>query len=257
MDVACKKARDFNIDWRKDQKLNFITQKFDQIEKFKARLNKPLKLSVTNSSINEYVQEVPENYLLEEMKARDYLSSMIDKIVDQQSNLLKQKRAKVSASIVIDARKLDDYKVLNESFVNWSKNPTSEKHMKNVDKEISKMKTEFDNCQSLFTSELDTMRKFEVNITGDITVARELLKDIWHTTFLAENLSLEMLRKAGLQLKFIHIAQNALGEMLDYMYKRILQDYNKKRIVWVQFIIGMRKSLNPKEKPKPVKLVKK
>lgn len=205
---------------------------------------------------NKYLDEAPDHLEILNMKAPDFFRQAFDNIIHENSNL-KEKKAQVSASIVTDASKLHNYEALNQSFVNWSANDPNKTHMHNVDKKIPKMRTEFDECHTLFTDAFEEIRRLNKNIKTDFEQATTSLDEIWKTEFRKSAETSKMLEKASKLLDDIYTRLKSLQSSLAHMKNFVLFKYNNKRILWVQLIIGMRKTLDPREEPKAVKLIKK
>lgn len=156
------------------------------------------------------------------------------------------------SEIVHKMPKMVDNIDFDSSFKNWLRNPTNVDHMKKVKNTLGSMKTEYDQLHEKFKRELNEVNVERANIEKNVEAVNNLMEKFFHTKVnrqIADGLSGDLSNL----VYGVETLRNSLIEKLKNVIKT-LEEYNQKRIIWAEFLIGMRDTLTTQ--PKAVALSK-
>ncbi|XP_031639853.1 uncharacterized protein LOC116351845 [Contarinia nasturtii] len=122
----------------------------------------------------------------------------------------------------------------------WDKDQMDEEHLKNIKKEIRAMAAQYEVSNREFKKKMKEVDNLRKTIDNYFRLANEkcdnLLKAKNYTEFP------RMVQEIVPLIERIYKSQSQLIENLENV-QNLLKDYNMKRIIWVELLIGLRESL--------------
>lgn len=136
--------------------------------------------------------------------------------------------------------------LFNDSFKKWDKNPAKKKQIQSVANDISFMEMENTEMFIQFANAMKVVDEMTVNIATGIAKANSLFDKLLETNDMEEvKISIESV--ASILIEIMRM-QSALSQHFQAM-RMILKDYNRKRRLWAEFMIGMRVTRSTSRKP--------
>lgn len=203
-----------------------ISDDMDEIQ-FRTKLDVLFKEFMNASRTKQVLEKVPVSMQAMGRNARGFLATRINAI---------NKRSEIEYTSTI---KYDNgfYK----SFKNWDHNPVDQAHVQQVVNDIGIMRSKYDELHGPFIVEMNAIYGVDVNFASDIDLANSLFDRLLAST---NALEIRKLVEDSLQVT-IRMADRRKTRMTTLEHVRnILKDYNQWRIIWAEFIIGMRQTLS-------------
>lgn len=221
-------------------RLHFMLQISINIDKIKLKLKAPLKKLMHRTRKMKMLEKVPKDMIIDEENAYNYLRNKINAINNEQKDIIKTTLGKINRRIVFEPHTLKDDK-FDEYYRQWECKPARKKHIQRVECSIKLMASEFQKLNEEFNE-----------IMAEVNTARECLEELRIAVDHSFNKLLNSTKPKQAEriiiseikpmLNIIHKQQKDLGEKLKFVTE-ILTDYNTQRLIWAQFLIGMRSKL--------------
>lgn len=237
------KAEEKNIKMRPN--LDFMIKISDNIDEIKLHFEAPAKEYISNEKRNQFLKQIPKNLKINENDAQKLLFREISSINYVQTTRLIFQNINICGEIAFKPPHKYD-KDLHEFFEQWVKNSISKKHVKRVKKQSKFMRLEYSELHDQFTEEMKMVDKIRANIEMDMTLASSLFEKLIEAT--DSNQIDKITIETESVLSKINSQQYDLIENLRNV-STTLNKYNRRRIVWEEVLIGMRKSLRSQRKP--------
>lgn len=193
---------------------------------------------------------VPQNMLLNGTNARQYLREKIDAINEGQTNSIKTIDDQICTKLAYRSQGIQDNDIVT-SYNNWVENSFDQNHLKQINGEFPTMKSKFDNWQQTFKADLTAATALRGEIKTSIYKTAPIFLSVTKLPVKAAEITETKLDPA---LDAILAGQYRLIKKLESM-SDTLSKYNSERMKWVEFLIGMRDTLD--SDPKPVELIPK
>lgn len=230
-------------------RLNFMLQISINIDKIKSKLKAPLKKLMHRARKMQMLEKVPEDMIIDEASAYKYLRDKINSINNEQADIIKTTIGKIDRRIGFEPHTMKDTK-FDEYYRQWECKPARKKHIQQVERSIKSMASEFQVLNEEFNEIM-----VEVNAARDCLEELRIVVDQSFNKLLnstkPEQAKRIIISEIKPMLNLIHKHQKDLGDKLKQVMA-ILKDYNTQRLLWAQFLIGMRSELTSQlEQVKP------
>lgn len=180
---------------------------------------------------------------------RKYIHKSINEVKDQHAMTMKIFYDELSPELKFEPSDRCD-KNFNDSFKQWIENPVKQKRIQIVNENLSPMKSEYDKLQESMNIQCKETKRECKLIKKDITLVKKLHKTILTLSDLDSERIKRIINNVVNLLMKINENQDLVLHNLEHM-KIIFHSYNRLRMIWAEFLIGMRKSL--RSTPKSVK----
>lgn len=142
-----------------------------------------------------------------------------------------------------------DKNIFNKSYMNWKRNPTNLTHVQCASVVKTSMKYDYDRWHESFTKEMKEIDEITEYIDLKTTGFNSYCDKLLDKTMVQKQAKEDIIANIILNAVEIQKIYPKLHPILKHILK-ILNDFNKKRITWAEFLIGMREW--PSSSPKPV-----
>ncbi|XP_031624090.1 uncharacterized protein LOC116341273 [Contarinia nasturtii] len=232
-------------------KFDFMLKITKDIDAIKKKLEKMPRKAFLEHNTSEYIlKHVPEDLQINGTDARQVLREKIDAINEGETISIKEIDDQICTRITFKSKGILD-EAIEKSYKNWAKNPVDAHHLKQINLDYPTMKSKFDNWQKTFIDEMkaaDVLRdEIKAYFNGANSIFKTLLNEPHNASETAEKYVDGILD--GILVRHYRLIKK-LESAAD-----VLQKYNNERVIWTEFIIGMRAKLE--SDPKPVELKQK
>lgn len=180
---------------------------------------------------------------------RKYIHKSIKEVKDQHAMTMKIFNDELSPELKFEPSDRCD-KILNDSFKQWIENPVKQKRIQIVNENLSPMKWKYDELQKSMNIQCKETKRECKLIKRDIILVKTLHKTILRLTDSDSERIKRIINNIVNFIMRINENQNLMLHNLEHM-KIIFNSYNRLRMIWAEFLIGMRNSLT--STPKSVK----
>ncbi|XP_031625004.1 uncharacterized protein LOC116341839 [Contarinia nasturtii] len=206
------------------------------------KLNAPLNPLLSNDKLEALVTKVPEGVKLKKTNVRDFLRSKIETFNNKQienRNLLDQIWAEVTVDV---SRRMDD--LFLKSFVQWEKNSVDINHMKKVISNLTDAIVEFDEMNKVFGEQLEAADMARISIEEDISSSAMVFNKLLKKSKLTTSIIIEEV------VPIFSVIFQKLAEFESIIQKEnaLTKEFNNRRIVWADYMIGVRETLSAERK---------
>lgn len=247
-------AKEIGIISDKKSNLQFILGFFDHFDDIQIKCG-TFKSFMTAERKAAILGKVPENIMFGETTSHDFLELSL-KSGDTANRLrISYIKYEINSEILFELFMRND-KSFNQSFKNWKRNPTDQKHVQRVKNELASMKSEYDQCNTHFNKQLRAIVESRAKIETMISSVNESIKYLLNIketeqSYYYDSIVSKPVKEIAITSMKIYSDQTAFMTKLEKL-RDLLKDYNKKRVKWSEFLIGMRETLV--SEPKPVEL---
>lgn len=222
-----------------EPRLDFILNISNNTHQLKAKLLIPLTPIMTNAKRDEVAKKVPKMVTVKGIDGNTFLRKFITQMDESQTRILNHFKEEASAEFKYELPQNDE--ALKESFNIWVNHGIEHIRHENLEMKIRTVESEYSNFYEQFKRKMDIVDEI-THFIGGITVLLNIKcdklirsKDQKHAINIFDEL--------GSVSTILSEQQLLLRQNLEQL-KEILKQYNENRKIWVEFLIGMRTSLN-------------
>lgn len=233
--------------------LDFVLGISENIDKIKVNFG-VFNRFMSQERRNEIMEKVPSSLVINGKLARDLLQNNIN-FVDfghmlDTMELNFDIYSEISYNLANKNDKMN--KCFNKSYKIWKHNPVDQKHMQQVAIDFESMELEYIRLRAVFEMKMNAKDEIKRNIETMIAAVDGMFDELLNVSK-----SKELDPNSTIQQMVMAIVRD-LTEIhkrrVEYManlrnLRNILKDYNKSRVIWAEFLIGMRESLKSDSKP--------
>lgn len=216
----------------------------DNIDEIKTTLEAQLGEFMNTKKKNQILEKIPQNLEINEKHAKELLRDEINSINYVQTTQITFQIINIGGEIAFKPPHKYD-QVLYDAFKQWNKDPIDKDLVRRIVKESEFMRLEYNKFYEKFIGEMKTIDEIRENIRTDIVLANSLFDQLIQATDFSQIEKITI--KSVSVLSRISSHQFMLLENLRNVNKT-LKDYNGRRVVWEEILIGMRKSLTAARK---------
>lgn len=220
--------------FKMDSKLDFMLFISDCVHELKAIIETPMEELLNNRIINGAIKKVCPNRKVHGKYCNTFLHEQNNLIINytlQIKNLHKE----ISPEIAFEI-KLSDTRFVHR-FQRWIQGPISREYAQHVKKVVNPLMSDIDNMRTEFNKEVKLIDKLRLYIREKIIFMNWTYEELLKSNNLKQidvctNELVEYTVDTNTQLSaLLHSLRNV---------KRTLENYNKNRTTWADFLIGLR-----------------
>lgn len=234
-----------DIDTELRPKFNFILKGLSSINDLsdvEKKLKSPLNPLLSPEKLENLVKKVPEGTKLKKTNVRDFLRNEIGTFNDKQIEL-KNLVDEVWTEVIVDvSKRVDD--LFLKSFAQWEKNSVDINHMENVLSNINDAMVEFNQLNEKFGRQLEAMHTSSVSIEKDISSSAMVFNKLLKQPKLTPNIIIEKI----VPITSVIFQKQARFESIIRKANALTKEFNNRRMIWAEYVIGMRETLSAKRK---------
>lgn len=219
-------------------KLDFILKISNETDDIKTRFDSLVNGFVDSTKRDKVLQKVPEDMKIDGFNTRTFFQEGIDSIIDGQMKTIKNLTVDICSKIKFELDDKNDSHFVN-SFQKLKILPADPKLMQRVRDNMNAMNTDYNKLHEKFNEEMkrtDELRKiFETNAASVNLLFDQLIRLSATNTEDFKRLAKDI-ESAIVKL---YMQQPQLFDSLEKI-QDILENYNRQRLVWIEFLLGKR-----------------
>lgn len=206
-------------------------------------VNKPMK--------DKLLKKVPPEGELDEIIYSWLLNQKIDTINQLHTNQISPVLNDIYTELAIQMPSKRNSK-FDESFKNWLENPTDSIHIQRIETDLNAMIIQYNQTLVTFNNELEASVDVSKGIVAEIKQANALFDKLLKQRDV--NQAKVIVGEVSNILDKIPTRESVLIRNLRDV-KSALYKYNNQRVIWAEFLIGMRETLDSPSKPVEAKII--
>lgn len=194
----------------------------------------------------QLLEKIPPHHRCGYHSTRSFLQMKLIEDANQERDEITEYNTKISAEIKRELPKQGDHNIFYISFLNWFRNVPENIDIQRVRSALDSMNTEYAALRERFINKINEIKPLKATIDTDIIRANcliETLLEIVHITQATDNITELVIMADSVSRRRYDLIRE-----LKIVYQ-ILEDYNKKRMIWADLIVGIRDTLTSQRKP--------
>ncbi|XP_031622862.1 uncharacterized protein LOC116340482 [Contarinia nasturtii] len=221
--------------------LDFIIKISNNADNLKNKFEPLVEEFMDKGKLKEVIKKLPNGQKINGVFVPVYFNEQFKLINSQRTSKIKDLVHKIDTEITLQPRHVKakgyNYEKLNKYFVEWKQKP---KHVEVVKNNIQSMETKYNTLKTEFDGEINAISQLIETIKTEVDSVNMSFGKLSQAQ--KTNDKMDIFRESKPTIATISQNQSNLIELLHRTLKT-LKAYNEYRIVWAEYIVGVKESL--------------
>lgn len=223
-------------------RLTYVIKICKNIDKTRDTLKTPLNSFIDEDKIEAVANKIPHGLYVHGANATEFFKKQMGYINREEREDIQKLNDEIVSEIELQLPTFEDDSIFSREYSKWDAKPINKSHIDEVESVIKSIGAEYESLHEEFHTAMNAVKNLKTNNDQLINSIYKSFGNMLAAT--NENNS-----AAILKLEILLIKENIRGNFEEWAkhlqeVKKVLKLYNERRVLWVEVLIGMRKTLD-------------